>query len=98
MLDRRYLDPYYIGSLMEEIFSPRKLPRHRYSSQDGYVYGQIEKITDGEGTKDKPSIIKRGSFVWKKYKSWYDDDGSYHEELVDDSFEPPRGAEITNGD
>tara|TARA_R100001594_G_scaffold31077_4_gene57970 strand:- start:6711 stop:7013 length:303 start_codon:yes stop_codon:yes gene_type:complete len=100
MLDRRYLEPY-IGSLMEEIFSPRKLPRYRYSTKDGRVYGQVEQIFDGkslgpaEGTRDKPAIISR--WVEKKYKAWHEEDGSYHEELVDDS-DIPRGAEITNGD
>ena len=83
MIDRRYLDPYNFGSLMDELFSPMK-------------YGQ--RVIDHGGTRDKPNIVIRRKLVEKKFKAWYDDDGSYHEELVDDDFEIPKGAEITNGD
>ena len=81
MLDRRF-DPYNFGSLMEEIFTPVK-------------YGR--RTIDLVGTRDKPTIITRGEWVEKKYKAWREEDGSYHEELIDDS-DIPRGAEITNGD
>ena len=81
MLDRRF-DPYNFGSLMEEIFPPVK-------------YGR--RTIDQVGTRDKPTIITRGEWVEKKYKAWREEDGSYHEELIDDS-DIPRGAEITNGD
>ena len=81
MLDRRF-DPYNFGSLMEEIFTPGK-------------YGR--RTIDQVGTRDNRTIITRGEWVEKKYKSWREEDGSYHEELIDDS-DIPRGAEITNGD
>ena len=80
MLDRRF-DPYNFGSLMEEIFTPVK-------------YGR--RTIDQVGTRDNPAIITRGEWVEKKFKAWRDDDGSYHEELVDDNFDIPRGAEGTD--
>ena len=80
MLDRRF-DPYNFGSLMEEIFTPVK-------------YGR--RTIDQVGTRDKPANITRGEWVEKKFKAWRDDDGSYHEELVDDNFDIPRGAEGTD--
>jgi hypothetical protein len=82
MQNRRYIDPYNFGSLMDELFSPMK-------------YGQ--RAIDHVGTRDKPTIVTRGEWVEKKYKAWREEDGSYHEELIDDS-DIPKGAEITNGD
>ena len=35
------------------------------------------------GTKDKPAIIERGEWVTRKFKAWQEEDGSYHEELMD---------------
>ncbi len=56
---------------------------------DPYNFDQV-------GTRDKPTIITRGEWVEKKYKAWREEDGSYHEELIDDNFDIPRGAEGTD--
>jgi len=40
------------------------------------------EMIEGEGTKDKPFVIRRKKLVESKYHGWYDDDGSYHETLV----------------
>ena len=57
-------------ALMDEFFSPMK-----------YLNYSNEMI-EGEGTKDKPFVIRRKKLVESKYHGWYDDDGSYHETLV----------------
>ena len=63
----RSIDPYdSFGSLMEELFTPIKYNRD----------------LDNVGTKDDPAIVTRGEWVERKYKSWREDDGSYHEELI----------------
>ena len=63
----RSIDPYdSFGSLMEELFTPIKYNRG----------------LDDVGTKDDPAIVTRGEWVERKYKSWREDDGSYHEELI----------------
>ena len=58
--------------LEDSFFSPQK-------------YGRT--IIANPGTKDKPTIIKRGDWVVRHYKAWQDEDGSYHEELVHDEDE-----------
>jgi len=44
------------------------------------------------GTIDEPKIISR--WVERKFKAWHAPDGSYHEELVEDSL--PTDPEGTN--
>jgi len=64
----RSVDPYdSFSSLMEEIFSPMKHNR------------ALEQV----GTKDNPSIVTRGEWVERKYKAWREEDGSYHEKLIE---------------
>ena len=76
----RNITPYEtFGTLMEEILSPTK-------------YGT--RILDHVGTKDKPSIVTRGDWVERKYRAWREEDGSYHEELIDNEI--PMGPEITD--
>jgi len=49
------------------------------------------------GTKEKPTIVTRGEWVERKFKAWREEDGSYHEELIDadDLSELPTRPEIT---
>jgi len=54
---------------MDEFFSPMK-----YRTFSG----------EGEGTKDDPYIIHRQKVVDKVYHGWYDDDGGYHEILIEE--------------
>ena len=70
-------------SLFEELLQPYKYGPRIYESD--------------VGTKDNPTIVTRSHTVERTYKAWRDEDGSYHEELVDGDDLPTR-AEITNGD
>ena len=65
---RRSVNPYDFGSMMEELFSPIKYNR------------ALENV----GTKEEPAIVTRGEWVEKKYKAWREEDGSYHEELIEE--------------
>ena len=65
---RRSVNPYDFSSMMEELFSPIKYNR------------TLENV----GTKGDPAIVTRGEWVEKKYKAWREDDGSYHEELIEE--------------
>jgi hypothetical protein len=67
----RSVNPYDFGSMMEELFSPIKYNR------------ALENV----GTKDKPTIVTRGEWVEKKYRAWREEDGSYHEELIEEEGE-----------
>jgi len=71
----------HLQSLIEEIFSPVK-------------YGR--RVIDQAGTVDNPSIITRGEWVERKYKAWHEEDGSYHEQLIDDNMSMPTGKEGTD--
>lgn len=67
------------GELMQEILCPEK-------------YGA--KMMNPVGTKDQPTEVTRGDWVERKYRAWREEDGSYHEELMDD--EMPTRPEITD--
>lgn len=69
-MSRHIINPTHdpLGSLFEEILSPFK-------------YGP--RMYDHVGTKDNPTIITRSHVMERKYKRWREDDGSYHEELID---------------
>jgi len=61
-----------------------------------YKYGP--RMYDNDvGTKEKPTIVTRGEWVERKFKAWREEDGSYHEELIDadDLSELPTRPEIT---
>jgi hypothetical protein len=58
------------GSLMDELLSPQK-------------YG--ESLIQYGGTKENPIMFKKGKWVYSKFKAWHDEDGSYHEELIDET-------------
>jgi hypothetical protein len=66
-MQRYPYDIHNYHSLMDELFSPIK---------------NGQRVINNTGTKDKPVIVTRGEWVEKKYKAWYEDDGSYHEELI----------------
>ena len=68
------------GDLMQEILAP-------------YKYGPRIYQND-VGSKDEPAIISRGEWVEKKYKAWREEDGSFHEELIDEDL--PTRPEITD--
>ena len=62
-----------------------------------YKYGP--RMYDNDiGTRDKPTIITRGEWVERKFKAWREEDGSYHEKLVDadDLSIIPTGPEMTD--
>ena len=68
-------------SLFEELLQP-------------YKYGP--RIYEGDvGTRDNPTIVTRSHTVERTYKAWRDEDGSYHEELVDGDDLPtkPEGTD-----
>ena len=69
-------------SFFEELLQPYKYGPRMYESDIG--------------TKDNPTIITKEYTVERTYRAWRDEDGSYHEELVDGDL--PTGPEITNGD
>ena len=61
-----------------------------------YKYGP--RMYDNDvGTKEKPTIVTRGEWVERKFKAWREEDGSYHEELIDadDMAELPTKPEMT---
>ena len=65
----RRIDPYdSFGTLMQEIMSPIKYNR----------------VLENVGTKEEPAIVTRGEWVEKKYKACREEDGSYHEELIEE--------------
>ncbi len=68
-------DPF--RSLFEELIQPYKSMQH-FSPQ---------RVLEA-GTVDKPAIITRGEWVERKYRAWQEEDGSYHEELIDDENLP----------
>ena len=76
-------DPQTFGDLMQEILTPYKYGHRMYESD--------------VGTKDNPTIVTRSHTVERTYRAWREEDGSYHEELIDGDDLPPR-PEITNGD
>ena len=70
-------------SMFEELLQP-------------YKYGP--RMYDNDvGTKEKPTIVTRGEWVERKFKAWREEDGSYHEELIDadDMAELPTKPEMT---
>ena len=70
-------------SMFEELLQP-------------YKYGP--RMYDNDvGTKEKPAIVTRGEWVERKFKAWREEDGSYHEELIDadDMSEMPTSREGT---
>ena len=70
-------------SIFEELLQP-------------YKYGP--RVYDNDvGTKEKPTIVTRGEWVERKFKAWREEDGSYHEELIDadDMAELPTKPEMT---
>ena len=73
-------------SLFEELLTPY----HKYGSPRMYE--------NDVGTKDKPTIVTRGEWVERKFKAWREEDGSYHEELIDadDLSNLPRSPEQTD--
>jgi hypothetical protein len=77
-------DDTVIRSLFEELFQPLK-------------YGGSRIYESNAGTKENPSIIVRIHEVERKYKAWREEDGSYHEELIDadDLGDLPRAPEQT---
>ncbi len=70
-------------SLFEELLQPYKYGPRMYESD----------IV----TKDKPTIITKSHTVERTYRAWREEDGSYHEELVDGDDLPTK-PEGTNGD
>ena len=74
-------DPF--RSLFEELLQPYKGMQGRHRVMES-------------GTKDDPSIITRGEWVERKYKAWHEEDGSYHEQLIDDNMSMPTGKEGTD--
>ena len=70
-------------SLFEELLQPYKYGPRIYESD--------------VGTKDKPTIITKSHTVERTYRAWREEDGSYHEELVDGDDLPTK-PEGTNGD
>jgi len=48
---------------------------------------KYNRVIDQVGTKDKPSIVTRGEWVERKYKAWREEDGSYHEQLIEEDGE-----------
>ncbi len=72
-------------SLFEEMLQPYKYSNPRIYEND-------------IGTKDKPTIVTRGEWVERKFKAWREEDGSYHEELIDadDLSNLPRSPEQTD--
>ena len=70
-------------SMFEELLQP-------------YKYGP--RMYDNDvGTKEKPTIVTRGEWVERKFKAWREEDGSYHEELIDadDMAELPTKPDMT---
>jgi len=61
-----------------------------------YKYGPRVYESD-VGTKDNPTIVTRSHTVERTYKAWRDEDGSYHEVLIDSDDLPTR-PEVTNGE
>ena len=61
-----------------------------------YKYGPRVYESD-VGTKDNPTIVTRSHVVFRHYNAWRDEDGSYHEVLIDGDDLPTR-PEITNGE
>jgi hypothetical protein len=51
---------------MECFFSPRKYRR-------AITYG---------GTVDIPKVATRSDYMVRRYNTWHDEDGGYHEELI----------------
>ena len=70
-------------SLFEELLQPYKYGPRIYESD--------------VGTKDKPTIITKSHTVERTYRAWREEDGSYHDELVDGDDLPTK-PEGTNGD
>jgi len=70
-------------SLFEELLQP-------------YKYGP-RMYEDDVGTRDNPTMITKSHRVERTYKAWRDEDGSYHEELVNGGDLPTK-PEGTNGD
>jgi hypothetical protein len=70
-------------SLFEELLQPYKYGPRVYESDIG--------------TKDNPTIVTRSHTVERTYRAWREEDGSYHEELIDadDISELPTKPEIT---
>ena len=70
-------------SLFEELLQP-------------YKYGPRVYESD-VGTKDNPTIVTRSHTVERTYRAWREEDGSYHEELIDadDMAELPTKPEMT---
>ena len=60
-----------------------------------YKYGPRVYESD-VGTKDNPTIVTRSHTVERTYKAWREEDGSYHEELIEDSEDLPTRPEITD--
>ncbi len=78
----RNVTPYAtFGSLMEEILSPNK-------------YGS--NLIEHGGTRDNPAIRVKGEWVYRKYNAWHDEDGSYHEELINEESDIPTKPEGTD--
>jgi hypothetical protein len=69
-------------SLFEELLQP-------------YKYGSRMYEND-VGTKDSPTVITRSHTVERTYKAWREEDGSYHEELIEGSENLPTRPEITD--
>ena len=59
-----------------------------------YKYGPRVYESD-VGTKDNPTIVTRSHTVERTYKAWRDEDGSYHEVLIDGNDLPTR-PEVTD--
>ena len=76
-------DPF---SLFEELMQPYK-GMQRLASQ---------RAIESSGTPNEPTIITRGEWVERKYKAWHEEDGSYHEQLIDDNMSMPTGKEGTD--
>jgi hypothetical protein len=89
-MSRHIINPMHdtFGSLFEEIFNP-------YKRRPGHLPSVMYE--NNVGTKDKPSIIVRSELVERKFKAWREEDGSYHEELIeaDDMSDLPNKPEIT---
>ena len=69
------------GDIMRDILEP-------------YKYGP-RMYDEDIGTRENPTVLTRGEWVERKFKAWRDEDGSYHEERMED-FEIPIKPELTD--
>ena len=80
--------PFNELSLFDEMFDPYRRMQRMATQQ----------AVEGVGTKENPSVVTRGEWVERQYKAWHEEDGSYHEQLIDadDLSELPNKQEGTD--